>query len=160
VATIIAKINYLLERLLMTMMAAIVVTVTWQVVSRFILADPSSITEELARFLLIWIGVLGAAYAYHTRAHLGFDLFVNKLAGRQRLLTKVFIEIMVAVFAACVLIYGGGSLTSLTLELKQSSAALGLQMGYIYSVIPLSGVLVLLYCAANIEQLAKQWGED
>ncbi len=62
----------------MLAMAAIVLVVTWQVFSRFIIQSPSSFTEELSRFLLIWIGILGAAYAYKTKAHLGLDLFVEK----------------------------------------------------------------------------------
>ena len=60
-------------------MIAIVTVVCWQVFSRFILRAPSSYTEELARFLLIWIGVLGASYAYRTKAHLGLDLFYQKM---------------------------------------------------------------------------------
>ncbi len=55
---------------LMVLMAVMVIDVTWQVVTRFILSEPSSVTEELARFLLVWIGLLGAAYAFRVRAHL------------------------------------------------------------------------------------------
>ncbi|MGJ8675406.1 MAG: TRAP transporter small permease, partial [Pseudoalteromonas sp.] len=55
--------NHLIERILIMAMVAIVAVVCWQVFSRFIMRSPSSYTEELARFLLIWIGVLGAAYA-------------------------------------------------------------------------------------------------
>jgi TRAP-type C4-dicarboxylate transport system permease small subunit len=138
------------------MMLAIVLTVTWQVISRFILSDPSSITEELARFLLIWIGILGAAYAYHTKSHLGFNLFLEKFSGTKKLGLSVFIECSVLTFAGAILIYGGLSLVLLTLELNQVSAALGIQMGWIYTVIPLSGGLIALYAVANIVELSAQ----
>ena len=48
---------------LMLLMAVSALNVLWQVFTRFILQDPSSYTEELARFLLVWIGLLGASYA-------------------------------------------------------------------------------------------------
>jgi len=151
--SLLSKINHVLEKLLMLMMLAIVVTVSWQVFSRFILGSPSSYTEELSRYLLIWIGVLGAAYAYKTKAHLGLDLFVEKLPAELKHYALVLIEILVLLFATLVMVYGGLSLMILTLELKQTSAALGLQMGWVYSVIPLSGMLITLFAALNIRTI-------
>ena len=146
----------LLEKLLMFMMAAIVVTVSWQVFSRFALRAPSSITEELARFLLIWIGILGAAYAYKTRAHLGLDLFLEKLNTQAQRKVRLLIEVLVMFFALSIMVFGGISLVSITLELNQISAAMGWQMGWIYSVIPFSGALITLFCINNIKQLLFQ----
>lgn len=154
--TLVKNITHILEKLLMAMMFAIVVTVTWQVISRFILADPSSFTEELARYLLIWIGILGASYAYKTKAHLGLDLFVSKMVGIQKKAALIFIELIVLLFAITVLVYGGLSLVSITLELKQTSAALGLQMGYVYSVLPISGLLISLFALDNLKRILVQ----
>lgn len=148
----------LIQKLLIVMMAGIVLTVSWQVFSRFVLNSPSSFTEELSRYLLIWIGILGAAYAYKTKAHLGLDLFVEKLTPSNKRLVSILAEGLVIVFASAVLIYGGLSLVSLTLELEQKSAALGLQMGWIYSVIPVSGVLIVRYATQNIIQLLAEKG--
>ncbi|MDN4501098.1 TRAP transporter small permease [Alteromonadaceae bacterium BrNp21-10] len=146
-------INKVLEKLLIFIMATIVITVTWQVFSRFILQSPSSFTEELARFLLIWIGILGAAYAYRTKAHLGLDLFVEKMQPVRQKVARIFIEVVVMAFAGSVMVYGGLSLVMLAVELKQTSATLGLNMGLVYSVIPISGVLILLYGLDNLIQL-------
>lgn len=151
--TLINQITKVLEKLLIAMMFAIVVTVTWQVFSRFVLSDPSSFTEELSRYLLIWIGILGAAYAYKTKAHLGLDLFVSKMEGVNRKTAFIAIELVVMLFAITVMVFGGFSLVSLTLELKQTSAALGLQMGYVYSVLPLSGLLITLFTVNNLRQI-------
>jgi len=147
--SLILVINTVLEKVLIMAMIAIVVTVSWQVFSRFILQEPSSFTEELARFLLIWIGILGAAYAYRTKAHLGLDLLVDKLQGTQQKVVRLLIEMLVMVFAGSVMVYGGGLLVMMTLELKQTSAALGFNMGVVYSVIPCSGLLILMYCIDN-----------
>ena len=54
-------------------------TVVWQVFSRYVLKDPSSYTDELARYLLIWVALLGAAYATGQKLHLAIDLLQNKI---------------------------------------------------------------------------------
>lgn len=152
-------INRILEKLLIVMMIAIVTTVSWQVFSRFILQSPSSFTEELARYLLIWIGILGAAYAYKTRAHLGLDLVLEKSPEHLKKPIQIVIEIAVITFASTIMIYGGLSLVSLTLELKQISAALGIQVGIVYSVIPLSGGLITLFALENLFSLVRPKGD-
>ncbi|TGD71952.1 TRAP transporter small permease [Mangrovimicrobium sediminis] len=129
-------------------MAALVVNILWQVTSRFALNDPSSYTEEIARFLLIWIGLLGGCYAYRHNSHLGLDLLTQKLSPAAQRLAALLIDTVTIAFAALVLGYGGGQLVWLTLELQQTSAALGIPMGYVYSVLPLSGALMVFYCLA------------
>lgn len=154
--TIVNRISFVLEKLLMAMMLAIVLTVTWQVFSRFVLSDPSSFTEELSRYLLIWIGILGAAYAYKTKAHLGLDLFVEKMTGANKKMTLIIIELVVMAFAILVMIIGGFSLVSITLELKQTSAALGVQVGFVYAVIPLSGLLIIVFALNNLKRILSE----
>lgn len=154
-SVLIEKISYVLEKLLTLMMFAIVATATWQVVSRGVLDSPSSYTEELSRYLLIWIGILGAAYAYKTKAHLGLDLFVEKMAEDKQHKTRIVAELFVIFFALSVMVFGGSSLVSITLELNQISAALGVKMGLIYSVVPISGVLITLFAINNIKNLQQ-----
>lgn len=131
---------------LVALMAGMVIAVTWQVASRYLLKSPSSYTEEMARFMLIWIGLLGAAYAYRTKMHLGLDLLTSKLTGNKKLTAELFSTACVLGFTIIVMIVGGIQLMLLTFELKQHSSALGIKIGYVYSVIPLSGVIIALYC--------------
>ena len=135
---------------LAVLMTAMVASVVWQVLSRYLFVVPAAWTEELARFLLIWIGMLGAAYAYRQGSHLGIDLLANKLTerGKQRLHSVV--HVVCLLFAASVLVVGGGLLMSMTWELKQYSAAMGLPIAYVYSVIPASGVLICLFAVDAI----------
>lgn len=146
------KIDLVLARILAILMVLMVVDVTWQVVTRFLLSQPSSFTEEIARFLLIWIGVLGAAYAYRKRAHLGLDLLTSKMAPATRRRADVAANLFCFGFAASVMVFGGIKLVALTLDLRQTSAALQVPMGYIYTVIPISGFLICLYALNNIFQ--------
>lgn len=142
---LIEAIDYFLSRFLILLMALIVLAVTWQVFTRFIVKDPSSFTEELARFLLIWIGVLGASYALRTRSHLGIDLITERVGPQGKMLLQLFVYVVIIIFSIAVMIVGGISLVDLTFTLNQTSAALGIKMGYVYSVIPLSGLLMVLY---------------
>jgi len=76
-------------------MSAILLTVIWQVISRFILKDPASVTEELSRFILIWVGILGSAYAYRKKSHLGFNLIVDRQTKATRRMLLTIVEVLV-----------------------------------------------------------------
>ncbi|MCB0284618.1 MAG: TRAP transporter small permease [Calditrichaeota bacterium] len=152
-------ITRILEKALIVLMAAIVIDVTWQIFTRFILKDPSSFTEELAGFLLIWIGLLGASYALYTRVHLGIDILTAKLEGMNRRISEVVIYVIVLLFALFILGIGGMRLVLLTFTLNQISPALGISMGYIYLVLPLTGVLMIYYSLVFIIKAVRNDGE-
>ena len=148
--TITKILDTLLTRALIVLMLCLVGSVLWQVISRYVFASPSSWTEEVARFLLIWISLLGAVYAFRTGMHLGLDVLPKKLEGRAAELLKWFTLALVLLFSSTVLVVGGGSLVSLTWELKQYSAVLGLPMAFVYSVIPVAGLLICFYALAAV----------
>ena len=138
---------------LIVVMACILLSVSWQVISRYLLKDPSSVTEELARFLLIWVGMLGAVYAYRTNSHLGLNLLLDKMSVAYKKVTLIGIQLLVIGFSGLVLVFGGIELVDLTLELNQISAALSLNMGIVYAILPISGVLLIVYSLANLLDL-------
>lgn len=134
-----------LEVLVMLVVGLLVMDVLWQVFTRFVLNDPSSWTEELAIFLLIWVSLLGAAVALNRGAHLGIDYFVGKLSEKNRVYTELFVFGAVALFSLCVMVMGGIKLVMDTLELGQESPALEIKVGYVYLAIPISGFFLVLY---------------
>lgn len=140
-----AAIDRALGGLLVVVMALLVLDVLWQVFTRFVLRDPSGFTDELARFLLIWVGLLGAAYVTGQRGHLAIDLLPRRLEGRAADCLGIGIQVAIAAFATAVLVAGGYRLMALTFLLGQSSAALGLPLGWVYAVLPVSGTLIVLY---------------
>ena len=146
--SLLSPLDRFLRGMLVVLMASLVLSVTWQVVSRYLFASPSSWTEEVARFLLIWIGTLGAAYAFRTNMHIGLDLLPKKLTGISARNLHWFTLAVIIVFAATVLVFGGGSLVYLTWDLRQYSAVLGLPISFVYSVIPLAGLLIVIYSVA------------
>lgn len=138
-------ITKILEIMLIGLMTIIVLDVSWQIFTRFILQDPSSYSEELAGFLLIWIGLLGASYALYTKSHLGIDILTTKVKGAQRRMVEILIYTIVMFFAFFVPVVGGIKLVNITFSLNQISAAMGIPMGYVYLVLPLTGVLMMYY---------------
>jgi len=126
-------------------MAAMTLNVLWQVFSRFILQNPSSYTEELARYMLIWIGLLGASYVSGQKMHLAIDLLSTKLKGKNKSMLEIVIQLFVLLFAFFVMVVGGIRLVQITLTLNQISAALQIPLGYVYTVVPISGSLMVFY---------------
>ncbi|HEN4847067.1 TPA: TRAP transporter small permease subunit [Klebsiella quasipneumoniae subsp. similipneumoniae] len=87
-------------------MIALVVCVVWQVFSRYVLNQPSTLTDELARFLMIWVGLLGAAYTVGAQRHLAIDLLTMTLSPRRQALFSVIINLLTppvgsALFVGC-----------------------------------------------------------
>lgn len=126
-------------------MALAVVNVLWQVFTRYVLESPSAYTDELARYLLIWIGLLGASYAAGQRLHLAIDLLPARLTGTAKAALGLVIDTLIFLFALLVMVFGGLRLMALTMMLEQTSAALGLSLGYIYMVVPISGLFIMFY---------------
>jgi TRAP-type C4-dicarboxylate transport system permease small subunit len=139
-----------LEYLLIAIMGILVLDVLWQVISRYLLKSPSSFTDELARFLLIWVGILGAAYATGQKKHLAIDVLINKFNERNRTIVNYSIHVAVALFALLVMVIGGLNLIYILLKLGNISPALSLPIGYVYSVIPVSGILIIYYSLFEI----------
>jgi len=135
---------------LVALMGIAVLNVLWQVFTRFVLGDPSGFTDELARYLLIWIGLLGASYAAGRNMHLAIDLLPAKLTGRGRWYLNVVIQASIFLFALAVLVVGGIRLVTLTLTLGQTSAALHVPLGYVYLALPLSGLLMMFFSVASV----------
>lgn len=135
----------ILEKTLIALMAIMVIDVLWQVLAGLLPILPSSFTDELARFCLIWVGLLGAAYATGQRMHLALELIFTKLNERRTWQLRQFIFGITAVFAILVMLIGGIRLIYITLSLGQTAPALGIPLGYVYVVLPLSGALIAYY---------------
>ncbi len=144
------KVDTLLGTLVTVFMAVLVLNVLWQVISRFIIGHPSSFTDELAGYLLIWVGLLGAAYATGQKQHLAIDLISKKLSHEKNKRLQTFINILIAAFALIVLVIGGANLVYITFHLNQISSALQIPVGLVYLVIPVSGVFIMYYAINDI----------
>ncbi len=149
------RFNRVLELILVILMSVLVVDVLWQVFSRYLLSSPSSFTDELAGFLLIWVGLLGAAYVAGRKEHLAIDILIQRSPpARQRRLLYI-IHTLIFLFALSVMVVGGVILMYTRFALQVKSAALQLPLGYVYIILPISGLIIMFYEVLHITQLKK-----
>jgi TRAP-type C4-dicarboxylate transport system permease small subunit len=149
------KLNRVLEITLILLMSLLVFDVLWQVFSRYLLSSPSSFTDELAGYLLIWVGVLGAAYVAGRKEHLAIDILVQKSPPARQRLLQFIIHTLIFLFALSVMVTGGVILMYTRFVLQVKSAALQLPLGYVYIVLPISGLIIMFYELLHIIQLKK-----
>lgn len=135
------------------LLSGMIIVVTWQVISRYVLNAPSTFSEELLRFGVIWLSLIGAAYASGRSTHMAVDLFKDMAKGRLRLILDFLVPIAFIVFAVTVLILGG--MQAVIISAQQYSAVLRVPMGAIYAALPTSGVLIVLYSILNIAELLR-----
>lgn len=144
------KIDKILSRVLIVIMGLMVVNVLWQVFTRYILGDPSSFTDELARYLMIWIGVLGAAYVSGKDMHVAIDLIPSRSSEKTQKKLKKIVNVLIITFSFLALVIGGSRLVYISYILGQQSAALQIPLALVYMVLPISGTLIIYYKISNL----------
>lgn len=133
-------------------MVIMVLAVVWQVFSRYVLNAPSTFTDELSRFCLIWSGMLGASYAFGKHAHLAITFAADKIEYKKYYYIEQAIYLITLLFFIVVMIYGGSKLSLKTMG--QISPSLRLPMGVVYSILPISGIVNCCYSLLNIFEAA------
>lgn len=151
------NIDRILEFFLVVLMGSLVLDVVWQVASRFVFKNPSSFTDELATFLLIWVGLAGAAYVKGKNEHLAIDILHTKLSPFQVNRMMIFINFLIIAFSMAIMVTGGIWLVYTRFVTGQLSAALQIPVGYVYMIVPISGLLMAYYAADDIRLLIKEY---
>ncbi len=160
--TFISLLNRILATFCIVLCIGLVISVVWQVFSRYILNAPSAFTDETARFLFIWVGLVGAAYGLGKKKHLAIDLLLMKFEAspKKQALLQFIINSVSIFFVVVIMCYGGMKLVLDTIEAGQISPVLGIQMGLVYLALPVSGFFMLIFLArdliADIRQLSGQ----
>ncbi len=126
---------------------------TYQITSRYFFNSPSTISEELVTYSFTWLSILSAAYVFGKRGHLCMSFFVSKFSGKNRVYLDLFSEVLILLTAVLLLIYGGYIMA--IQNATQDTASLRISMGLMYSVLPISGFLMLVYNILNIADLFK-----
>lgn len=136
------------------MLCFMTVIAVYQVVTRYVFNSPSSYSEELLTYSFAWTAMLATTLVFGERDHMRLSFFADKVKGDKAVLLAIGSEVLVMIFAAMVLIFGGGSLVGLTMT--QTTATLGIPMGYVYIIMPVSGVVTVMYCILNIAELCEK----
>ncbi len=145
-----------LKTTLVILFILLVLDVFWQVFARYSIGKPNAFTEELARYLLIWLAILGTAYVRSYSGELAIDYFYDKLSKDKQRTLNLCIELAIILFALTVMVIGGSNLVYITLKLRQMSPTLDIPIGYIYLVVPLSGLIIMFYSSYHFLHLLKE----
>ena len=135
-----------------TLFTVLVATTTWQVVSRQILNEPSTWSEELARLLFVWLSFLGSAFLFGERGHIAVDFLARKLPFAGQRVAQIFVQAMVLLFALVGLVWGGYLAASIAWA--QNLTALPFTIGWVYLVIPIAGVFIAIFALMDIVGLS------
>lgn len=134
----------ILELLAIATIGILVLDVVWGVATRAI-GDQAEWTEELARFLLIWVSMLGGALAFRRREHLGIDFLVGLMHSDVHRGMRMLKYGIVCLTTSAVFLYGGVRIVFDAFASEQTTPALGWKMGYVYAAVPLAGIFILLF---------------
>ena len=122
----------------------------WQVITRYLLNDPSTVSEEAARYLYVWVVFFGAAAAISTRSHIGMPFIVERLPAGVRFVTNLITQGLSVVFCVAIVVYG---FRAAWREWDLPSVAMEVPTGLV-----LAGVPVAMGCAAV--RLVRNMVED
>ena len=147
------KVSRLLEWFMIIIFALLVLDVLFQVFSRYLLGTSFTWTEEFARFALIWMTILGAAYLNGTQEHLSMDFLYQKFSETNKRKASILIEVLIFLFALIVMVIGGLNLVYTTLHLEQLSGTLRIPLGYVYAIMPFSGFLITCFSVYHISNI-------
>ena len=130
-----------------------VVLTCWQVFTRYILSNPSSWSEELVSYMFAWMSLLGASIVTSERGHMNIPILTEHVSDSVRKLLECLGEIIAFLFSLVILIFGGLQIANLAMG--QMTSSLGVPIGIFYYVMPLCGILNMIYTVLNIIDIFK-----
>lgn len=148
----------LLEHILVIIFVLLVIDVVWQVIARYAKIN-SGFTEELSRFLLIWLAVLATAYSRSYKGQMAIDFIYEKCNQKTKHILSLFIEGCIISFAFVVMFIGGVNLVDITSKLGQFSPSLHAPMSVVYSVVPLCGVIIIFFSFYHVINYIRDYKE-
>ena len=145
-------IDTILSSVCAVVFAFMVIVGTYQIAVRYFFGKPSTVSEELLTYSFTWMALLASAYIFGKRDHMRMGFLADKLKGTVKKVLEIVIECLIIVLAGGVMVFGG--ITIMYFTMTQVTASLGIPMGYVYAVVPLSGILIVIYSILNIIDLA------
>jgi len=159
------KAKEMLDKVMLVLAGSAIITMTllstWQVIARYILNNPSTMSEEIIRYMLIWFTLLAAAYVFGKNKHIAILFIRESMPQKIQVFLTYLSQITVLLTVVVVFIYGGIKITMLTIP--QIAPATGISMGFVYAALPVSGVITLFYTIYNImtiERVVNKEDED
>ncbi|RSL33562.1 TRAP transporter small permease [Salibacterium salarium] len=156
---IVDYINQGIGWVLAIMLMSMTVLIFWQVFARFVMGSPLTFSEEYSRFIMIWLTLLGAAYAYRKGTLISIDI-INEFAGKK--VSRIFNSIVFflsAIFAVVLVNYGMDMVIRVA---SQTAPSTGISMMWPNLAIPVGGLLIFLNSIALLidEHFLREEGSE
>ncbi|ALM56118.1 TRAP transporter small permease [Staphylococcus equorum] len=146
------KAKKIIDKLLLTLagiaLFVMVILSVYQVATRFILNSPSTMSEEIVRFLLIWFGLLSASYVFGVKQHIAILFIRERFPEKIQLIMEKASDVIIIIVALVLMIWGGYEVVNLTWS--QIAPSTGLSMAAMYGALPVSGVFIIFYAIYNL----------
>jgi TRAP-type C4-dicarboxylate transport system permease small subunit len=130
---------------LMALVAVMTVVVFLQVLYRYVLTQPLYWSEELARYLFVWLSILGATLGLQKRGHFGLDFFFQMFPEQAKRCMGFFIHLLMGTVVLVILVQG---ITLVQKTVLQESPAMGISMSWAYASLPVGGALMAIHLLA------------
>lgn len=129
------------EWILVASMIVLVILVVGQVFARYVLNFSIGWSEEMARYLLIWVAWIAASYAVTKNAHIRVEIIKDRFSKRIKQVLELIVLLIWFGFAAFLATEG----TNFVLQVQatnQVSPSLGIDMWIVYLAVPIGGTLM------------------
>ena len=150
--------DHLEEYLLVFLMVVEVVVVFAQVVTRYVFHSPLAWSEELARYMFIWLVWIGAAYATKMRKNIIIDVVCSKLQGDVKLIREI-INFVLFVVLMLFMLWTTSTVMMQVYESNSIGTGTHLPMWIVWLSLPLSMALNLLRYTQNFVYDMKHWND-
>ena len=127
---------------IIAMVVIMAVVLFLQVLYRYVLAQPLHWSEELARYLFVWLSILGATLGLQKRGHFGLDVFFQMFPRKMKQSMGFFIYFLMGIVIFVILVQG---ITLVEKTAPQESPAMGISMSWAYACLPVGGALMAIH---------------
>lgn len=139
----------LVESMVILIAGLIVAIVTAEVTLRYLFSHSMIFTEELSRYLMVWIVFLGSALAIRDGSHIRIQILVNRLGPRMQQIVKLAAYALIIVFLIFITVEG---LKILPRQLQQMCITIDISLFYFYLAIPVGSILMIIFMLPVIRQ--------
>ncbi|WP_082043714.1 TRAP transporter small permease [Mobilicoccus massiliensis] len=146
-------VDRLLSWACVALFSLLVIVVVWQVVTRQVLDSPAAWTDEVSRYLFVWVGFFATALVFSERGHLAVDVLGRLLPTAGRRALGVLIQLAIIAFALLLLVYGG--LRALAGAWDQHLQSIPFTLGQMYVVMPITGAIIAFYAFTELVEIAR-----
>ncbi|MGE4352556.1 MAG: TRAP transporter small permease [Oscillospiraceae bacterium] len=147
--------NKILSGVVAALLAFMSLLAVYQVFMRYIMKNPSTMSEDILSYSFVWISLIATALVFGERDHMNLTFFLDKGSPVVKLILSLLSEALVIIIAFMVFLVGGNKF--MNVGAIQVSPTLGITMDLVYLILPVSGILIILFSVINMIELVASF---